>query len=92
MLKLDLAAVQRRDPGEDLDGREDGDEHREHAEDAGVELADAGHEHVVAPGAESRRTAMPSEEKAMAVYEAGRRCAKVGTTSLMTPIAGRIMM
>ena len=36
--------------------------------------------------------AMPSDEYAMASYESGFLRANVATTSLITPIAGRIMM
>ena len=36
--------------------------------------------------------AMPSDEYASALYENWFLRANVGTTSLMTPIAGRIMM
>ena len=36
--------------------------------------------------------AMPSAEYAIALYDIGFLCANVQTTSLITPIAGRIMM
>ena len=68
------------------------DEHREHAEDAGVELAHAGDEHVVAPGEKADER---DAQRRVARWRRRRRGGlreKVHTISLMTPIAGRIMM
>ena len=52
----------------------------------------AGDEHVVAPGEEADERDAERRDARCASTRPGGLCAKVGTTSLITPIAGRIMM
>ena len=55
-------------------------------------LAALGPGGVLGPGGALGANAMPMLEYTMALYDAGFLWLNVGTTSLKTPIAGRIMM
>ena len=91
-LEGDRALVERRRPVEDLDRRRDRHQEAQEREDhAGVDRL-AGDEHVVAPDQEAEHRDGQAGEGDEAVAE-DRACGeKQAISSLITPIAGRIMM
>ena len=90
-LPRDRALVDRRRPVEHLDRRRDRDQEAEDREDQRRVDRLAGDEHVVAPDQEAEHRDRQAREGDERVAE-DLLAAEAATSSLTTPIAGRIMM